>query len=151
MFKITLLIFALWSTIGLSNTRVVNADQIQSADTTKVYTLPSSTDTIVGLSTIAPATSTISASAIDWALLKYKGGLYTKTLGANTTFTFSNQVAGQVIIIRLTNTASNYTVTWPTVKWPGGVTPVMTIGAKSDIYTFIYDGTDIFGTVVQNF
>ncbi len=151
MFKLIILSLALWSNTGFSNTRVVSADQIKSADTTKTYTLPSATDTIVGLTTITPSTSAIAASAIDWALLKYSTGLYTKTLSANTTFTFSNQLAGQTIIIRLTNTASNFTVTWPTIKWASGVTPVMTTGAKSDIYTLVYDGTDIFGTVVQNF
>jgi hypothetical protein len=52
--------------------------------------------------------------------------------------------------VRLTNTASNYTVTWPTVKWSGGAAPTMTTGAKTDIYTFIYDGTDVFGSAVQN-
>jgi hypothetical protein len=100
---------------------------------------------------IDPATSAIAALDIDWATLKPGGGLYTKTLGANSTFTFSNRTAGQTIVVRLTNTASNYTVTWPTVKWTGGVAPTMTVGAKSDVYTFIYDGTDVFGSYVQNF
>lgn len=90
----------------------------------------------------------ISALDINWA----SGNVFTKTLAANSTFTFSNQVAGQVIVVRLTNTASNYTVTWPVgVLWSGGVAPTQTIGAKSDIYTFVYDGTTTFGSVVQNF
>jgi hypothetical protein len=89
----------------------------------------------------------ISASDINWA----SAPVHTKTLAANTTFTFSNQTAGQTIIVRLTNTASNYTVTWPTVKWTGNTTPTMTIGAKSDIYTFIYDGSNTFGSYVQDF
>ena len=98
----------------------------------------------------APSASAISASAIDWATLGRTGGIYTKTLAANTTFTFSNVTAGYTILVRLTNTASNYTVTWPTVKWSGGVAPVMTVGAKSDIYTFVSDGTNIFGSFVQD-
>lgn len=98
-----------------------------------------------------PSTSAISASEIDWSTLKAGGGLYTKTLSANTTFTFANAVAGQTIVVRLTNTASNYTVTWPTVKWAGGVAPTMTTGAKDDIYTFIYDGTSYYGSAVQDF
>jgi hypothetical protein len=98
-----------------------------------------------------PIASAISAAAIDWSLTKKTGGIYTKTLGANTTFTFSNQAAAQTIVVILTNTASNWTVTWPTVKWSGGTTPVMTIGAKSDVYTFVYDGTNVYGSVVQNF
>jgi hypothetical protein len=95
-------------------------------------------------------TSAISSTDIDWSTLYKTGGLYTKTLGANTTFTFSNKTAGQTIVIRLTNTASNYTVTWPTIKWPAGTTPTETIGAKSDIITCIYDGTDVFCSSVQN-
>lgn len=97
-----------------------------------------------------PVTSALSGTSIDWSLTNKIGGGYTKTLGANTTFTFSNATSGQTIVVRLTNTASNYTVTWPTVKWSGGSAPTMTVGAKSDVYTFYYDGTDYFGSAVQN-
>jgi hypothetical protein len=75
----------------------------------------------------------------------------TKTLGANTTFTFSNATDGQTIVVALTNTASNYTVTWPTISWTGGVAPTQTIGAKTDVYTFIKIGSTYYGSVVQNF
>jgi hypothetical protein len=92
-------------------------------------------------------TAAISASDIDWSA----ANLHTKTLAANTTFTFSNQSTGyNVIVVRLTNTASNFTVTWPTVKWSGGVAPTMTTGATSDIYTFAYDGTNTYGSYVQD-
>lgn len=100
---------------------------------------------------ITVTSSAISASDIDWSTLAASGGIYTKTLGANTTFTFSSKAVGQTIVVRLTNTASNYTVTWPTVKWPAGSTPTQTVGAKADVYTFIYDGTDVYGSAVQNF
>lgn len=90
----------------------------------------------------------ISASAIDWAT----GNMFTKTLSANTTFTFSNAKDGQTIVVRITNTASNYTVTYPVgVLWSGGTPPTQTTGAKSDVITFIYDGTNYFGSSVQNF
>jgi hypothetical protein len=88
----------------------------------------------------------VAASSIDWSLTP----VYTKTLSANTTFTFTGAVAGQTIIVRLTNTASNYTVTWPTVKWAGGAAPVMTVGAKDDVYTFIYDGSTYYGSYIQD-
>jgi len=98
---------------------------------------------------LTPATSTISASAIDWSL----SNSFYKTLGANTTFTFSNAVDGQVITICLLNTTSNYTVTWPTIKWAGGTAPTMTTGAKYDVYTIYYNATvgAYFGSYVQNF
>jgi hypothetical protein len=92
------------------------------------------------------ATQAISSTAIDWSA----GSVFTKTLGASTTFTFSNQTSGQTIVVRLTNTASNYTVTWPSVKWIGGSAPTMTIGATSDVYTFVYDGTNTYGSAVQD-
>lgn len=92
-------------------------------------------------------TQAISASAIDWSA----GSVFSKTLTANTTFTFSNSADGQTIVVALTNTAFNYTVTWPTVLWPGGTPPVQTVGASTDVYTFIKIGSNIYGTVVQSF
>lgn len=96
---------------------------------------------------VPPATNAISASAIDWAL----AFTHSKTLAANTTFTFSNAIDGKTIIVFITNTASNYTVTWPTVSWAGGSAPTQTVGAKTDVYTFVQQGTTIFGSVIQNF
>lgn len=102
--------------------------------------------------TAIPSASAISAYDINWATIKSHGGIYTKTLttGVNT-FTFSNLLAGETIVVRVLSAATG-TIVWPTVKWSGGATsPVQTIGTKTDIYTFIYDGTDVFGSVVQNF
>jgi hypothetical protein len=89
----------------------------------------------------------IASSDIDWQTAT----VFTKTLSADTTFTFSNVTDGQEIVVYVTNTASNFTVTWPTVKWSGGTPPTQTVGAKTDIYTFRKVGADIFGTVVQDF
>ena len=85
----------------------------------------------------------VSALAIDWAT----GAVFTKTLsaGANT-FTFANASSGRVIMVRLTGAAS--TVTWPTVKWAGGAAPTQT-ASGTDVYTFVHDGTSIYGSVVQ--
>ncbi len=95
---------------------------------------------------ITPA-QPIASTNIDWST----GDMFTQTLSGSTTFTFSGQVSGQVIVVRLTNT-STYTVTWPgSIAWPGGTPPIMTTGAHTDVYTFIYDGTTIYGSVVQNF
>lgn len=96
---------------------------------------------------VEPPSSPIAALDINW-LTTYT---YSKTLSANSTFTFSNAADGMTIIVALTNTASNYTVTWPTVKWSGGTPPVQTIGAFTDIYTFVKIGSVIYGTAVQNF
>lgn len=110
----------------------------------------STTDTVT-ITLPNPATSAISSTVIDWSILNKKGGLYTKTLSANTTFTFTNMVAGQTIVVKISNTVSDYTVTWPTAKWPNDVQPPQTIGARFDMWTFMYDGTNIIGGVVQNY
>jgi hypothetical protein len=92
----------------------------------------------------------VAAAAIDWAT----GASFTKTLSASTTFTFANSLPGQEIRVAITNTASNYTVAWPaspTLKWSGGSAPTQTIGAKTDVYTFVNVGGVIYGSVVQNF
>ncbi len=91
--------------------------------------------------------SAMGALNIDWSAAP----MFTKTLsaGANT-ITFSNQVAGQTIIVRFTGAAS--TVTWPgggsAIRWPGGAAPTQT-ASGTDIYTLVYDGTNTYGSYVQ--
>ena len=96
--------------------------------------------------------SIIADSTIDCSL----SCNFEKTLVANTNFTFKNFISGQTLNIVLTNTESNYTVSWKnptglTIKWSGGIVPVQTTGAKSDVYTFIRVGSIIYGSVIQNF
>jgi hypothetical protein len=92
-------------------------------------------------------TESAGASTITWT----SGNLFTLTLNANLTISFSGAISGQTIIVRLTNTSSNYTVTWPSMKWPNGSAPTQTIGAHTDVYTIFYDGTNYYGNAVQNF
>lgn len=102
---------------------------------------------------LTTATITITESTgsgtIDWS----KGNSFYLLLNANCTLSFSNQVDGQVISVAILNTASNYTVTWPSMKWAGGVAPTMTIGAHYDVYSIYYNNAagQFFGAFVQNF
>jgi hypothetical protein len=94
-----------------------------------------------------PEAQALAALAIDWSA----GSVFTKTLatGGNT-FTFANATSGRVIIVRLTGHASGSTVTWPAaVRWAGGTEPTQT-STGTDVYTFVHDGTDIYGSYVQN-
>jgi hypothetical protein len=82
------------------------------------------------------------------------GNVQSYTLNASTTFAFTNPNAGGTyIFIIKQNASSSFTVTWPgTVIWAGGVTPTMTPTVnKTDIYTFVYDGTSYYGSYVQNY
>ncbi len=86
---------------------------------------------------------------IDWSL----GTQFYGTLTGNTTFTFSNAPAGgQTIVIRVLQTGTNtYTVTWPSMGWPGAVAPIMTGSlATRDTYTIIYMNSIYDGSYVQN-
>lgn len=98
----------------------------------------------LGVGNSTPASVSISALNIDWSA----GTVFFKTLagGANT-FTFSNQLDGQTIVVFLTGSAS--TVTWPTVNWSGGTAPTQTASGV-DGYTFVDRGGTIYGSVVQD-
>lgn len=94
----------------------------------------------------------IPSTVIDWSL----GMRQTKTLAANTTFTMTNMQDGQAIVLYITNTVGNYTVTYTapaghTIVWPGGSPPTETVGAKTDKIIFEKVGTVIYGVSTQNY
>ena len=93
-----------------------------------------------------PAAVPIGALEIDWSA----GAVFTKSLASGaSTFTFANAASGMVISVRLTGNISGSTVTWPTVRWAGGTPPTQT-STGSDVYTFVHDGSNIYGSVVQD-
>jgi FlaG/FlaF family flagellin (archaellin) len=100
-----------------------------------------------------PSTVTVTESAgaasINWA----SGSAFYLALNANCTISFSGAQDGQVITVLILNTGSNYTVTWPTIKWPGGSAPVQTTGAHYDLYTLVYNATvgAYYGVAAQNY
>lgn len=67
------------------------------------------------------------------------GNYFTKTISANSTFTFSNAPASRAFAFTLELTHTSGTVTWPTaVKWPGDTAPTLTTG-KTHLFTFVTD------------
>lgn len=92
---------------------------------------------------LTPASVTPGALAIDWSA----GQVFTKTISGNSTFTFTNSVDGETIILILTTTGA-FTATFPTTKWPGGSQPVQT-STGTDVYTFIKTGSTFYASVVQ--
>lgn len=103
----------------------------------------------VALGRMLAATQTVSGGtpAINWNT----SDSWQITLSANATFTFTNVTDNWEIIVAVTNTGSNYTVTWPTVTWIGGVAPTQTIGAHTDVWGFWKMGSVLFGAVLQNY
>lgn len=93
-----------------------------------------------------------SGTAITLALTN--GTVQVITLTGTATITMPAAVAGKSFVLYLKQDATgSRTVTWSTVKWPGGTAPTITSTAsKQDIYSFFSDGTSWFGaTVGQNY
>lgn len=79
---------------------------------------------------------------------------FSRTLSANTTYTLSNMVDGQVVTAAIKQAASGgpYTATFSGVTWKGGVAPTQTnVANKVDLYTFIKIGTPVYGSASQNY
>ena len=89
--------------------------------------------------------------AINWGLgAKQK---MTLTANATPTFTAPSGVANLLLMLVQDATGSR-TVTWPaSVKWVGAAAPTLTTTATTgtDIVTFLYDGTNYWGTYSLNF
>lgn len=97
----------------------------------------------------AALTETVGNVLLDWS----RGNAYTLALNQNATIgTFVNPQDGQTIVVAVTNTVSNYTITWGnSIKWVGGSQPVQTVGAHTDVWTIIDLAGTYYGSVVQNF
>jgi hypothetical protein len=70
------------------------------------------------------------------------------TLTGSVILGFSNPIAGANYNLAITQGGvGGYTVTFPTVKWIGGGSPSFSsIVGDTDIFTFLYDGTDYYGS-----
>lgn len=96
------------------------------------------------------AAETVSALDIDLST----GNYFTKTINANSTFTFSNPpTSGTVGSFTLELTHSSGTVTWPTgVKFPADTAPALTAG-KTHLFFFVTDdgGTRYRGAALADY
>ena len=67
------------------------------------------------------------------------GNFFTKTIAANSTFTFSNAPSTRAFAFTLELTHTSGTITWPTtVRWAGGTAPTLTTG-RVHLFTFVTD------------
>ena len=90
----------------------------------------------------------IESSEIDWS----ESNSFYKTLSANTAFTFDNITDGRSIVVAVTNTVGSFTASWPAaVQWRFGAEPVLSLGATTDIFTFVSINGTVYGSVVQTF
>jgi len=74
------------------------------------------------------------------------------TATGDVTLTLSNAVGGGSYVIKIVQGATTArNVIWPaTVKWPGGVTPVITATLSAvGIVSLLFDGTNYYASIVQ--
>lgn len=71
----------------------------------------------------------------------------------NVTLTLSNPLAGARYKIKVVQGATARNLVWPaSVKWAGGVAPIISITDNAiDLVELYYDGSNYLGTYLQNF
>lgn len=143
---------------------------ISSISNTGTLTLPTSTDTLVGRATTDTLTNktltnptvtnyvesvvSIGNSGTSQTLALTNGTVQTVTMTGNCTFTMPTNVAGKsFILIAVQDGTGSRTATFTSVKWAGGTAPTLTTTATTgrDIFAFVADGTNWYGTVAQAF
>jgi len=98
------------------------------------------------------ATTLTSGNSIAWDLSSNQ--VTRLVLSTNGTMAdATNKVDGSTYILLVTQGTGSNTLAWnATYKWPGGTAPTLTTGsAKSDIFTFVSNGTSLFGVASQNY
>jgi hypothetical protein len=78
--------------------------------------------------------------------------VHTVTLAHAATFTISNMVSGQSILIIITQDGTGArTGTFTSVKFPGGAPTLSTGAGDIDVISVFYDGTNYLGNIAQDF
>jgi hypothetical protein len=124
-------------------------------------TNPTSTLHVIGNSNLAGTLTfndftesvvAIGNSSTSKTIALTNGTVQTCTLTANCTFTMPTATAGKSFTLFLSSGAGSFTATFTSVKWSGGTAPVITTTAsKTDILSFISDGTFWYGAFSQNY
>ena len=94
----------------------------------------------------APVDAAIAALDIDWSA----GDTFYKSISVDSTFTFSNLVAGKKIVVFLTNTsASVVNLTFPTIK--AQVTLELTVyPSTTSAYSFVRSNGITYASVITD-
>ena len=82
------------------------------------------------------------------------GTVQTVTMSGNCTFTMPSAASGKSFILMIVqNATGGYTATFTGVKWPSGTAPTITTTASTgfDIIAFFSNGTNWYGSAIQNF
>lgn len=115
--------------------------------TNKTLTNPTVTNYVESVVAIGNSSTTQTLSLTN-------GTVQTVTMTGNCTFTMPTATAGKsFILIAVQDGTGSRTATFTSVKWVGGTAPTLTTTATTgrDIFAFVSDGTNWYGTVAQAF
>lgn len=127
------------------------------------YVSPSSSETLTNKTLTNPTVNNYTEGVVaigtvtsSHTLSLTNGTVQTATLTASTacTFTMPTATAGKsfILLLKQAATTGNGTATFTGVKFSGGTAPTITATAgKMDILTFTADGTNWYGSFIQNF
>ena len=124
------------------------------ATKTDTQTLTNKTLTNPTVNNYTEGVVAIGNSGTTQTLSLTSGTVQTVTMTGNCTFTMPTATAGKSFILIATQDGTgSRTATFTSVKWAGGVAPTLTTTATTgrDIFTFVADGTNWYGTVAQAF
>jgi hypothetical protein len=104
-----------------------------------------------GAHSIGFTLNTLTTNTIDWRL----GNKAAATLTANSTIYFiaPSKPCNLCFVVTQNTTGTGQAITWDTtVRWSGGVAPSLTTTtSKSDVISFMYNGTSYLGLGSLNF
>ena len=129
---------------GVTTSTGSGANVLGTSPTIVTSTITGFTETVVAIGTVgASHTFTISTGTVQTATL---------TASTPCTFTMPTATAGTSFILKLTQAATGMTTaTFTSVKFAGGTAPTITATASAvDLISFIADGTNWYGSAIQN-
>lgn len=137
---------------GVTLTNAVTGTGKMVLDTSPTIATPTVTNPTV--TNYVESVVAIGNSSTSQTLSLTNGTVQTVTLTGNCTFTMPTATAGKsFILIIVQDGTGGRTATFTSVKWPGGTAPTITTTASTgrDIISFFADGTNWYGSAVQNF
>lgn len=133
-----------------THTELNFVDGVTSAIQTQLDAKAAATNGALTNPTVTNYVETLHAATGNTAIDLANGTVQKITTNGNNTITLPSSVAGKSFVV-IVAYGGTHTVTWAgggTIKWAGGSEPTQTkVNGKFDIFTFLQDGTNSYGTV----
>lgn len=135
-----------WANITIPANTITNTMLVNGSITVNGTNYPLGSN----FNTTTSSSVTINTSTFSLSLDK---DIFNIMLNINTSMVFNTSRVGVFVLKVTQGTGGSKTITWPgNVKWPGNIAPVLsTTAGKIDIITFVYDGSNLYGTYALNY